>query len=277
MRGAYKAIAERLGGVPAHVREAIDTRVGEADVRVYRPDPEADGPAGIIVYVHGGGWRLGDLDDFDRIGRALCAASGHHVVSVGYRLAPEHPFPAARDDVLGVVDWATDAGASSYGWDPGRVVLCGDSAGAQLAAVAARHRRGPALRAQMLAYPALDATLSADSYKRLDGSPMLTAQVMRDCWADYAGGHDPTDPDLSPGLAEDLGGLPPTLIVVASHDVLRDDGTRYAERLRAAGIDVVVRDVDGHPHGFLRWAGAVDAAGETLAAMGQYAAAALGR
>lgn len=277
MRGAYKAIAERLGGVPAAVAAAQDAQVGEAEVRVYRPLPEADGPAGVIVYSHGGGWRLGDLDDFDRIGRALCAASGQHVVSVGYRLAPEHPFPAARDDVLAALDWAMDAGAQAYGWDPARVVVCGDSAGAQLAAVAARHRRGPALRAQILAYPALDATLSADSYERLKGSPMLTAAVMRACWDDYAGGHDRTDPDLSPGLAEDVEGLPPALIVVASHDVLRDDGVRYADRLRAAGVDVVVRDVDGHPHGFLRWAGAVDAAGATLAAMGEYAAAAIAR
>jgi acetyl esterase len=258
------------------VAAACDERVGEAPVRVYRPLPEADGPAGVIVYAHGGGWRLGDLDDFDRIGRALCAASGHHVVSVGYRLAPEDPFPAARDDVLAAVDWAMDGGAAHYGWDAERVVLCGDSAGAQLVAVAARHRRG-AVRAQVLAYPALDATLSADSYRRLADSPMLSAAVMEECWSDYAGAHDRQDPDLSPGLAEDLAGLPPALIVVASHDVLRDDGTRYADRLRAAGIDVTVRDIAGHPHGFLRWAGAVDEAGRTLAAMGEYAAAALAR
>lgn len=250
---------------------------GSIPVRVYRPLPAADGPAGVIVYTHGGGWRLGDLNGFDRIARALCAAAGHHVVSIEYRLAPEHPFPAARDDVLSVIDWAMhDTTAARYGWDGARVVLAGDSAGAQLTAVATRHRPGAVL-AQVLAYPALDATMSGASYDAFGPETMLTREDMELCWSDYAAGHDPRDPDLSPGLADDLDGMPPALIVIATHDVLRDDGRSYAERLRTAGIEVVVREVPGHVHGFLRWAGAVDAAGETLAAMGAYAAAALKR
>jgi acetyl esterase len=275
-RGAYAAIVERLGGIPPAVAAVADEVVGPdgVPVRVYRPVPEADGPAGVIVYAHGGGWCMGDLDGFDRIARALCSASGHHVVSVGYRLAPEHRFPAARDDVLAAVDWAAGAGAVAHGWRGGRLVVCGDSAGGELVAVAARRRRA-LVRAQILAYPALDATMSGDSYRRFTEGTMLSADDMAACWADYAGDADPRDPDLSPGLADDLGGLPAALIVLASHDVLRDDGRAYAERLRAAGVDVTVREVPGHVHGFLRWAGAVDAAGDTLAAMGTYARAAL--
>jgi acetyl esterase len=275
-RGAYAAIVERLGGIPPAVAAVADEAVGAdaVPVRVYRPVPEADGPAGVVVYAHGGGWCMGDLDGFDRIARALCSASGHHVVSVGYRLAPEHPFPAARDDVLAAVDWSAGDGAAAYGWHGDRLALCGDSAGAQLVAVAARHRRA-LVRAQLLAYPALDATMSGGSYRRFSEGTMLSADVMAACWADYAAGADPRDPDLSPGLADDLEGLPAALIVLASHDVLRDDGRAYAERLQAAGVDVTLCEVAGHVHGFLRWAGAVDAAGDTLAAMGTYARAAL--
>lgn len=253
-----------------------DLADGRVPVRVYRPLPAADGPAGVIVYAHGGGWMLGDLDGFDRIGRALCSGSGHHVVSIDYRLAPEHPFPAARDDVLTAVDWAAGSGAAAYGWEGERLVVCGDSAGAQLVAVAARRRRGR-VRAQVLAYPALDATLSGASYATFRDGPMLSAAVMEECWSGYAGTHDRHHPDLSPLLAGDLKGLPPAFVIAASHDVLRDDALRYAERLRMAGVEVTLRDVAGHPHGYLRWAGAVDEAGRSLAAMGAYAAAAIVR
>lgn len=274
-RGAYAAIVDRFGGEPATVAAAADELVdGRVPVRVYRPTPEADGPPGVIVYCHGGGWQLGDLDGFDRVARALCSASGHHVVSVEYRLAPEHPFPAARDDVLRIVAWARDAGCEIYGWEGRRLVVAGDSAGGQLAAVAA-HRCRDDVRAQLLAYPALDATMAQDAYRRLADASMLTAEVMTRCWEDYRAGHDPADPDLSPLLTDDARGLPPALIVVASHDVLRDDGLAYAAALGAAGVPVEVRDCAGMVHGFLRWAGAVDEAGQTLAAMGGYAARAL--
>lgn len=277
LRGAYAAIAARLGGTPPAVAAVADDRAAQVPVRVYRPlpaDPDPARPAGVIVYAHGGGWRLGDLDGFDRIARALCAGSGQHVLSVDYRLAPEHPFPAARDDVLAAVDWAAADGATAHGWDGGLLVVCGDSAGAQLAAVAARRRRA-LVRAQLLAYPALDATMSGASYARFRDGPMLSAAVMERCWRDYAAGHDPRDPDLSPLLAEDLEGVPPALVIAASHDVLRDDALRYVARLRAAGVSVTLRDVPGHVHGYLRWAGAVDEAGRSLAAMGAYAAAAI--
>lgn len=284
-RGAYAAIADRLGGVPPAVASAGDSVVRGRDgnaipVRVYRPLPAKADPnraEGVIVYTHGGGWRLGDLDGFDRIGRALCAGSGHHVVSVDYRLAPEYAFPSAVHDALDAFDWATSGeGADEHGWDGTRAVVCGDSAGAQLAAVTALRRRA-GVRAQMLAYPALDATLSGGSYTTFGDGPMLSREVMERCWEDYATATDRRHPDLSPLFATNLEGAPPAFVIAASHDVLRDDALSYAERLRVAGVEVTLRDVAGHPHGYLRWAGAVDEAGASLAAMGTYAAAAIAR
>jgi acetyl esterase len=275
LRAAYAAIVDRLGGTPPAVGACDEASASGVPVRVYTPRPAADGPAGVIVYAHGGGWQMGDLDGFDRVGRALCAGSGQHVVSVDYRLAPEHPFPAARDDVITALDWARGPGAQDYGWDGTRIVMSGDSAGGQLAVVAARARPG-VVCAQLLAYPALDATCSSPTYERLATAPMLTREVMRQLWDDYCGQEDPRHPDLSPLLADDrCAGAPPTMLVLPSHDVLRGDGEAYAALLQEAGVPVDVRDCPGMVHGFLRWAGAVDEAGRSLAAMGAYAAAAI--
>ncbi len=271
-RAAYAAIVDRFGGTAPAVGAVSDLVVAGVPVRLYRPLPAADGAAGVLLYVHGGGWQLGDLDGFDRVARALCAGSGHAVVSVGYRLAPEHPFPAARDDVVGVLDWVGGEGATGHGWDGDRVVLVGDSAGAQLAVVAGACRPGAAV-AQVLAYPALDPTCSSTTYG-VDG-PMLTRSVMQRLWADYCGEEDASHPHLSPLLADGLDATPPTMLVLASHDVLRGDGEAYAAALESVGVPVEVRPCPGMAHGFLRWAGAVDEAGRSLAAMAAYAAAAI--
>ena len=277
VRGAYAAIAERLGGSPPTVAAVADDTVTTGavppvPVRVCRPDPPAAGRAGVVVFCHGGGWQLGDLDGFDRVARALCAGSGHHVVSVEYRLAPEHPFPAARDDVVAVLDWASGPGAAAYGWDGRHVVLAGDSAGAQLAILAGQ-ARPEAVCGQVLGYPALDPWCAGASYTTFEHGPMLTREVMVTLWADYLAATDPDDPALTvlrPGGAG-LAAAPSTLVVLASHDVLRDDGLAYAAALGEVGVPVEVRDCAGTVHGFLRWAGAVDAAGEALAAMGAFA------
>jgi acetyl esterase len=277
LRAAYTAIVDRLGGTPPAVGASDEACAGTVPVRIYTPRPAADGPAGVIVDAHGGGWQMGDLDGFDRVARALCAGSGQHVVSVDYRLVPEHPFPAARDDVVAALDWASGPGATARGWDGARIVVAGDSAGAQLAVVAARKRPG-CVCAQVLAYPALDATCSSPTYARLATAPMLTREEMAHLWQDYCGEQDPRHPDLSPLLAGDgHAGAPPTLLVLPSHDVLRGDGEAYAALLRTAGVDVEVRECPGMVHGFLRWAGAVDEAGRSLAAMGAYAAATIAR
>jgi acetyl esterase len=151
------------------------------------------------------------------------------------------------------------------------VVVGGDSAGGNLAAVAARHERA-SLRAQLLVYPALDTTMSADSYREFGEGPMLRARDMEHCWRTYlGGGGDGADPDVSPLTADDLAGLPPAYIAVAGHDVLRDDGLRYAGALRAAGVDVTLERYDDMVHGFLRWGGVVDRARELIKALGEYA------
>jgi acetyl esterase len=229
---------------------------------------------GVLVWLHGGGWYVGDVECFDRVTRQLANASGAVCVSVDYRLAPEHRFPAAVDDARAAVRWAAGHGAAQLGTDPKRVVVGGDSAGGNLAAVAARHERA-IVRAQLLAYPALDAAMAGDSYREFAAGPMLTPDAMANCWDRYLGDADRADPDASPLAARDLDGLPPAYIAVAGHDVLRDDGLRYAEALRAAGVEVTLDRYDDMVHSFLRWGGVVDRARELIEALGDYARAAL--
>jgi acetyl esterase len=213
------------------------------------------------------------VESFDRVTRQLANAAGAVCVSVDYRLAPEHPYPAAVDDARAAVAWAAGDGAQQLGTDRTRVVVGGDSAGGNLAAVAARHERA-SLRAQLLVYPALDATMSGDSHHEFGDGPMLRAGDIEHCWRTYLGdGADAADLDVSPLAARDLAGLPPAYIAVAGHDVLRDDGLRYAEALRAAGVEVTLERYGDMVHGFLRWGGVVDRARELIEALGEYARA----
>ena len=153
---------------------------GRIRARAYWPTVPAEA-LGVLVWLHGGGWYVGDIESFDRVTRQLANASGAVCLSVDYRLAPEHPYPAAVQDARAAVAWAAGAGARQLGTDPARVVVGGDSAGGNLAAVAARHERD-AVRAQLLAYPALDATMAGDSYREFADGPMLRAQDMEQCW-----------------------------------------------------------------------------------------------
>jgi acetyl esterase len=283
MRAEYLETAVRLGGALEPV-ERIE------DVVIARPQDEAGGaalraraywpkgpeePVGAVVWLHGGGWCVGDLDGFDRVCRSLANAAGAVVVSVDYRLAPEHPFPAAVRDADLAVAWAGGHGARQLGYDPGRVVVGGDSAGGNLATVAARHHP-QALRAQLLVYPAVDAGMGSDSYREFADFTLLTADAMDWCWRTYLGDGGPAgDPDASPARAADLSGLPPAYVAVAGHDVLRDEGIAYAQALEAAGVPVVLRRFDDMTHGFLRWGGVVDRTRELIADLGEQARAAL--
>jgi acetyl esterase len=274
-RAAYLQTAIELGGAVEDVARIEDVVIPRADggrvrARAYWPTVPADA-LGALVWLHGGGWYVGDVESFDRVTRRLANASGAVCLSIDYRLAPEHRHPAAVADARAAVAWAAGAGAEQLGTDAARVVVGGDSAGGNLAAVAARQERD-SLRAQILVYPALDATMSGDSYREFAGGPMLLARDMERCWSTYLGdGGHAADPDVSPLAARDLAGLPPACIAVAGHDVLRDDGLRYAEALRAAGVGVTLERYDDMVHGFIRWGGVVDRAGELIDAVGEYA------
>jgi acetyl esterase len=235
---------------PAVARVEDRTITGGLPVRIYWPTTTKDLP--IIVYFHGGGWVLCDLDTHDRACRQLALGADAVVVSVDYRLAPEHRFPAAADDALAAVQWAA-ASARSLGADPGRLAVAGDSAGGNLAAVAALRARdegGPPIAFQLLIYPVIDAARDTASYKENATGYFLTVDHMQWYWEQYVGpDDDPFHPYASP-IRGDLRGLPPGLVITAELDPLRDEGEAYAAALRDAGVAAEHRRYDGGFHGF---------------------------
>jgi acetyl esterase len=278
-RAAHDRESAELGGPGEEVAEVRDIEVpgpaGAIPVRLFRPLKErvgagagsaggagavaADGSAGgalpLVAYLHGGGWVVGTLDAFDPLCRALANASGALVASIGYRLAPEHPFPAAPDDARAAVRWLA-ANAGALGADPARIGIAGDSAGGNLAAVTARRLRdegGPLLRFQALIYPACDSALDSPSHRSTGAGYGLSAESMKRYWELYLDGADGRHPDASPLQAADLTGLPPAFVLTVRDDVLRDDGEAYARALEAAGVPVTLRRYDGAVHGFIRW------------------------
>jgi acetyl esterase len=236
----------------------VDVPVDDTSVpgRLYRPD---DGkPRATVVYLHGGGWVTGDLDYSDALCRHLAADAGCEVLSVDYRLAPEHPFPTPLEDAYAALCWAAAELA-----DGRPLVVAGDSAGGALAAACAlraRDENGPRLDGQVLLYPVLDADLSRPSYVA-NQEWGLGPSVMRWFWDHYL--PDPgarTHHLAAPLRAADLAGLPPTVLVIADLDTLRDEGLAYAARLTEAGVPVRLSSVPGLVHGFLRFSAKVSAA-----------------
>ncbi|MGH3745098.1 MAG: alpha/beta hydrolase [Mycobacteriales bacterium] len=237
------------------VGAVADGEISGVPVRVYRPDG-ASGPVPTTVMFHGGGFVIGDLETHDDQARMLVVATGGVVVAVDYRLAPEHPFPAAADDCEAVTR-AVLGDIGSYGGDPARVGVAGDSAGGNLAAVIAlRLRDAPAaspLRAQLLWYPAVD-MVDDDAYpSRVDNATgyFLTAEDMAWFGGHYLGDLDRSDPSMSPLKAESLAGLPAAVVATAEFDPLRDEGEAYAAALDKAGVRVVAHRYDGLIHGFV--------------------------
>lgn len=270
-RAEARAMSAVAAGPPTPVAEARDLRVpgpgGALSARLYRPSGAADGPLPVLVYFHGGGWVIGDLDSHDGLCRRLAAGAGCLVLSVAYRLAPEHRFPAAVEDALAAARWAA-AEAAAWGGDGARLALGGDSAGGNLAAVAARLLRdagGPTLRCQLLIYPVTDLTLTRPAYARLGEGYLLGHAAMTWYVGHYLGGADPRDPVASPLFAADLRGLPATLIVTAGYDPLAEEAAVYGDKLADAGVPVTRFHHADMVHGFLTMDGLLDAAATAAA------------
>ncbi len=244
-------------------------------LRCYQPRPDV--VTGATVFLHGGGWVLGDLDSHDGVCRELAALSGHCVISVDYRLAPEFPYPTALGDALAALRWV-HAHADALGVDADRLAVAGDSAGGNLAAVVAGMAVVP-LRHQVLAYPVTDARCGSDSHRRFGEGRLLTAAAMRWFVDQYlsGGNGDPDDPRVSPLLAplSTLASCPPTLVVTAGEDPLLDEGEAYAHRLLEAGVATSLVRFDGMIHGFVSLGTVLDDARRALGIMGSTLAEAL--
>ncbi|WP_457392622.1 alpha/beta hydrolase [Roseateles sp. P5_E1] len=276
-RGLYRQICTAATVPPADVDVTPHEThfAGQAvRVRIYKPR-DAAGALPVALYFHGGGFVLGDLESYDAVCRQLCADSGVMIVSAAYRLAPEHPYPAAIEDSYAALGWVAEA-IRSFGGDPSRLAVVGDSAGAALATTAAllaRDAGGPAIALQVLVYPPAAGAHDGDypSRERHAGGPTLTKRTM-DYFNRHYYGAAGKAPDWrgAPLLAPSLAGLPPTLLLLAAHDALRDEGMAYGEALGAAGNAVTVIEYHGLAHGFISMAGAVPAA---RLALGQMASA----
>lgn len=255
-------VTRAIIGTPIRSVRTIDMPVQGADgalaARVFRPR-SAPEPLPVVVHLHGGGWVRRDLEVADwLLSRVACGVPAV-VVSVDYRLAPQHPFPAAVDDAIAATTWVARH-ADQFGGDPDRIAIMGDSSGANLAAVtalAARDAGEPRLACQVLLYPPTDLTGASASLSEDPKAPILSEGALETFRDLYLGDTDPADPRVSPLLADDHQGLPPTLVLVGDHDPLRDDARRYVEVLRAAEVPVRGTLYAGAIHAFLSFPGIV--------------------
>jgi len=248
------ARATRAGLAPDPTEECHEIRdldAGGVPARIYMPAP-GDVLPGLLVFFHGGGWVIGDLDSHDNICRSLTNRSGHAVLSVDYRLAPDHPFPAGLDDCTTATEWA-HANAAILGVDPDRLAVGGDSAGANFAAVIAQEAPVP-IAFQLLVYPVTDCRMGSGSYDTNGEGYFLTKSSMRWFINHYLSGAegDPTDPRVSPLLASDeqLAGGPRALVITVGFDPLCDEGVEYANRMAASGVETSHVHFPGQFHGF---------------------------
>jgi acetyl esterase/lipase len=266
LRGMFNGLLLMMDSPPEPVANVEDRQIpgpgGQIPVRIYTPEGQAPFP--LLVYFHGGGWVIGNLDTHDSACHALANGAGCVVVSVDYRLAPEHKAPAAAEDCYAATRWVAE-NAASIGGDGARIAVGGDSAGGNLAAAVAlmaRDRGGPPLVHQLLVYPVTNYDLTTPSYLEAacnEPGFLCTRDTMVYFWDQYlqdeAAGRNPY---VSPLLAEDLSGLPPALVVTAQYDVLRDEGQAYAARLQEAGVPTTVSNYDGMLHAFFSMGNVLD-------------------
>ncbi len=264
----------------AHPRDGdVAGREHDLTARVYTPFASGAPPAPLLVFFHGGGFVVGDLDTHDNLCRRLAAAARVRVASVAYRLAPEHRFPAAVDDAIAAFDWLAGPGAAALGVDPARVAVGGDSAGGNLAAVVAQQRRnpsGPTPAFQLLLYPWLQLVeTNIKRLKALEGH-VLSHAVLEKAREAYVGkGTDPHHPLISPLMENDLNGMAPAVVITAGLDPLHNEGRAYADRLAAAGVGVAHRHYPRAPHGFMQATAVLESARQAVAEAGRLLSVAL--
>lgn len=277
-REAFAASRAALQPDPIALAEVRDLScpgpAGEIPLRLYRGSEFVEGaPQAVLVYYHGGGWVLGNLNSHDVVCREIASRADMTVISVDYRLGPEHLFPAAVDDSIAAAKWIS-ANAADLGVDPARLAVGGDSAGGNLAAVVcldARDNNGPPIAAQVLNYPVTDMSLTQPSHKKCADLPPIPPKTMdwffdRYCRTDA----DKTDWRAAPLLAASHANLPPALVVVGGYDPLHDEGVDYADKMNAAGSKAEVFDMPGQIHGFLTMNKIITEANQALAAIAQY-------
>ncbi len=267
-RAMIAGIAE-MSGIPPELATVTDVAVpgpgGDIPVRIYVP--EGDGPFPVLVFFHGGGWVIGNIDTHDVPVRQLADRAKVVVASVDYRLAPEHPFPAAPEDCYAATAWAA-VNIGDHQGDASRLAVGGDSAGGNLAAVVAqmaRDKSGPRIDFQLLIYPAVDASMASASITENGDGYLLTKGFMDWFYGHYLpDANAADDPLVSPAAAESLSDLPPAFVATAEFDPLRDEGEAYAAALRAAGVDAVSKRYDGMIHGFFQLGGVIDRTNELI-------------
>lgn len=257
---SHVAPIEQRPPVHAVLDQVLPTRAGDVPVRVYQPSAADTHP--VLVYFHGGAFFLGSLNTHDHVARALAHATQCAVVSVGYRLAPEHVFPAGLNDCYAVVEWIEKNGRdpdSGIGWDGQTLVVAGDSSGGNFAAAVAAKALGAGLKCithQVLYYPSLDLDFDVERYASLKTNAVgngLETAMLKPFNAFYLdSGADPADPLASPIKRADLSGLPPALIVTAECDPLRDEGELYGRNLKQAGVPAIVHRYESAAHGFVQ-------------------------
>jgi acetyl esterase len=254
-----------MAGEPPEMHAVADHDANGVPVRIYHPAGDPHLP--VVVFLHGGGWTIGSVEQYDPVARQIAAASGAIVVAADYRLGPEHPFPAAIEDCWHALAWAAE-NAASFGGDPARLAVMGDSAGGNLAAVCAIQARdagAPSLVVQVLVYPVTDCDFTTESYQQNGEGFLLSAEQMRwffDCYC--RGDVDPTDWRISPLRARDVRGVAPALVITGEYDPLRDEGEAYARKLQDAGVRVVKHRYDGMIHGFFGVSAVFDASRDAI-------------